>query len=171
MTRTSRTGLIILAVIIFVAVMKSPDGINPGHSDMTQAADASESGIVAERRESHESELQQLLMERKRLLTCIVQSMKFFLEAGRVGIDEYRDANIALLRAEMDLCETRNDRLKILEKIVQFHTTCEAWVEKRAAEGHATQIDVDRAKVARLQAQIELIRKKLKGQSPEWQRR
>ena len=170
MTKVSRTGLIILVVITFAAIMKSPAGVNPGHFNVAQAADASETGVVAEGREIHESELQQLLMERKRLLTHIVQSMKFFLESGRVGIEEYRDANISLLRAEMDLCKSRDDRLKILEKIVQFHTTCEERVARRAANGRATEMDVNKVKVARLEAQIELIRENLKGQSHEYKK-
>lgn len=167
MTRVSRTGLIFLAGIIFAAIVISPAGMNPGHSNVVQAANASETGVVAEGSENRESELQQLLMERKRLLSRIVESMKIFLESGRVGIDEYRNANIALLRAEMDLCKTRNERLDILQKIVQFHITCEAYVARRAAEGRATQINVNKAKVARLEAQIELARENLKGQSPE----
>ena len=167
MSRTLIRGLVFLAVMIFAAIVISQAVMYPGYSNVAQAAEVSETEVVAEGRESHESELQKLLIERKKLLTRIVQSMKIFLEAGRVGIDEYRDANIALLRAEMDLCRTRNERIDILQKMVQFHTTCEAYVERRAAEGRATRIDVERAKIARLEAQIELIRENLEGQSPE----
>ena len=141
--------------------------MNPGGFNVAQAAEASETGVAAERREKYESELQEFLTERKRLLNRIVDSMKIFLESGRVGYDEYRDANVALLRAEMDLCKTRDDCLKILVKIIQFHTECEAWMARRAAEGRATEMDVNRAKAATLEAQIELAREKLKGQSPE----
>jgi hypothetical protein len=137
--------------------------MHPGGLNVAQAAGASEPD-AAEGRDSLENELQQLLTERKRLLSPIVESMKIFFESGRVGLEEYRDANIALLRAEMDLCKTQDDRLKILEKIIQFQTTCEAWVARRAAEGRATQMDVNKAKVARLEAQIELVRESLKGQ-------
>jgi hypothetical protein len=165
MSRTL-SGLVFSAVTIFAVFMISGAGMHPGGLNAAQAAGASETGI-AERRDSRESELQQLLMERKRVLSRIVESMKIFLESGRAGFDEYRDANIALMRAEMDLCKTRDERLDILEKIVQFNKTCEAQVERRAAEGRAPKFDVDRAKVATLEAQIELAREKLKGQSPE----
>ena len=103
MLRTSRTGLIFLAGIIFAAIVISPAGMNSGGFNVAQVVNASETGIVAEGSENRESELQQLLVERKRVLSCIVQSMKLFFESGRAGIDEYRDANIALMRAEMDL--------------------------------------------------------------------
>jgi len=167
MSRTLITGLVSSAVTIFAVLAISPAGMHPGGFNAAQAAGASEPGVVAERQENYESELQQLLMERKIALSRIVESMKLFLESGRVGFDEYRDANIALLRAEMDLCKTRNERLKILEKIVQFHRTCEAQMARRAAEGRAPEFDVDKAKIARLEAQIELARENLKGQSPE----
>lgn len=167
MSRTLITGLVILAITIVAVFMISGAGMNPGGFNVTHAAKASETSVANESREQYESELQQLLTERKTLLSRNVESMKIFFESGRASMDEYRDANIALLRAEMDLCKTRDDRLKILEKIIQFQTTCEARVARRAAEGRATQMEVNMAKVARLEAQIELIRENLKGQSPE----
>ncbi|MGB2866702.1 MAG: hypothetical protein WBC05_25450 [Sedimentisphaerales bacterium] len=166
MSRTLITGLVFSAVTIVTVLAISPGGMYPGGLNVAQAAGASEPG-AAEGRNSLENELQQLLTERKRLLSRIVESMKIFLESGRVGLEEYRDANVALLRAEMDLCKTRDDRLKILEKIIQFHTECEAWAARRAAEGRATEMGVNRAKLATLAVQVELAREKLKGQSPE----
>ena len=161
MSRTLKTVFVFLAVTLFVVFMISGAGMNLGSFNAAQVAGASEPGI-AEGRKSQENELQELLMERRRILSRIVESMKIFLESGRISIDEYRDANIALLRAEMDLCKTRDNRLEILEKIVQFHRTHEAQMAKRAADRRATEIDVERAKVARLEAQIELIWEKLK---------
>ena len=166
MSRTLLTGLVFSAVTIFAVLAISPAKMHPGGFNVVQAAGASETSVAAEGREKYESELQQLLMERKKILSRIVQTMKIFLESGRVGIDEYRDANIALLRAEMDLCRTRNERLDILQKMVQFHSECEAQATRRAAEGRATEMDVNKAKVARLEAQIELARENLKEQSP-----
>lgn len=164
MTRVSRTRLIFSAVIMSVVLAIFMAGMHAGRINVAQAADASETGVVAEGPENSESELQQLLAERKRVLSRIVQSMKLFLESGRAGFDEYRDAKIALMRAEMDLCRTRNERLDILQKIVEFHTECEAQVARRAADGRATEMDVNKAKVVRLEVQIELVRESLKGQ-------
>ena len=152
MSRTSRERLVFPTVIISVVLAIFMAGMHAGRFNMARAAEASKTDVSAEGHESPEGELQQLLLERKRLLNRIV---------------EYRDANIALLRAEMDLCKTRDARLKILEKIVQFHTEYEAWVERKAANGRTTRIDVEKAKIARLEAQIELARENMKGQSPE----
>ena len=163
MSRTLITGLVFSAVTIFAILAISPAKMHPGGFNVAQAAGATEPG-VAEGLDSRENELQQLLTERRMILSRIVESMKIFLESGRIGIDEYRDANIALLRAEMDLRNTPNDRIEILEKIVQLHKKCEEQVARRADEGRATRIDVEKAKLARLEAQIELVRENLKGQ-------
>ena len=165
MSRTLITGLVFSAVTIFAVLAISPAGMHPGGFNVTQAADASETGVVNEGRENQESELQKLLFERKKVLSRIVESMKLFLESGRVDFNEYRDANIALLRAEMDMCRNREERLEIMQKIIQFHSEYETQVTRRAAEGRATEMDVNKAKVTRLEARIELIREKLKGTS------
>ena len=155
MSRTLITGLVFSATTIFAVLAISPAGFNAA-----QAAGASGQSIEGGR-EKYESELQQLLTERKRILSGIVDSMKIFFESGRADADEYRDANIAMLRAEMDLCKTRDERIDILKKIIEFHKTHIAWVERRAAEGRAPQYDIDKAKIAMLEAQIELAREKL----------
>ena len=163
MSRTLITGFAFSAVTIIAVMFISPAGMNPGGSNVAQAAEASGTDIAAKGREKYESELQQLLTERKQLLGDVVDSMKIFLESGRIGLDKYMQANIALLRAEMDLCQTQNERIEILQKIVQLHRECEVWMARRTTEGRATEADVKKAKVAILEAQIELIREKLKG--------
>jgi len=161
MSRTLITGLVFSAVTIFAVLAVSPGGFNA-----VQAAEASEPA-ASEGRDRLESELHELLTERRRLMSRVVESMKIFFESGRADPDEYRDANIALLRAEMDLCKTRNERIEILQKIIELHKTHKAWMERRAANGRTARSEVEKAKVVRLKAQIELAREKLKGQSPE----
>jgi hypothetical protein len=167
MKKLLKTGLIFPVMILFATVLILPIDMDFDRFNLAKAAEASETNVVAGIQESPERELQQLLLERKMVLSSIVDSMKIFMESGRIGLDAYMDANIALLRAEMDLCQTLNERLEILQKIVQFHKECEAWMARRAADGRATQMDVDKVKVARLGAQIELAREKLKLQSTE----
>jgi len=166
MLRISGTGLVFSAVIMFIFLMVFMAGMHVGNSNLASAADTSVQGI-AEGRDRLENEIQELLIERKKVLSRIVRSMKLFLESGRANIDEYRNANIALMRAEMDLCRSRDERLEILKKIVKFHSDYEAQVARRAADGRATEMDVNKAKVAGLEARIELLRESLKGQHPE----
>ena len=165
MSRKLITGFVVLIVTIFAVLIISGSGVKSDSFNVVQAAKASETDAAAKGREEYEKELQELLTERKQVLSDVVASMKIFLESGRIGIDEYMNANIALLRAEMDLCKTQNERLEILQKIVQLHRECEAWMARRAAAGSATEADVKKMKAATLEARIDLIREKLKDQS------
>ena len=165
MSRKLITGFVVLIVTIFAVLIISGSGVKSDSFNVVQAAKASETDAAAKGREEYEKELQELLTERKQVLSDVVASMKIFLESGRIGIDEYMNANIALLRAEMDLCKTQNERLEILQKIVQLHQECEAWMARRAEEGRATEADVKKVKVATLEARIELLRAKMKGKS------
>ena len=162
MSRTLITGFVFSAVVVFAVLIILGSGMNPSHSNVAQAAELSETSKSPEK---YEGELQQLLLERKTLLSHNVESMKIFVDSGRVDISEYHDANIALLRAEMDLCKTKDERLDILEKIIQIHKNYEEQVAKKIAFGQSSKIELNKAKVAILEARIELIKEKLKGQS------
>ena len=167
MTRLIKTGLIFPVMILFAVVLILPTNMDFDHFNLAKAAEGSETNTVAGVQESPERELRQLLLERKMVLSSIVDSMKIFVDSGRIGLDEYIDANIALLRAEMDLSKTKDERLNILEKIIQFHKKYEEHVAKMIAVGQSTEIELNKAKVAVLDAQIELVREKLKMQSAE----
>ena len=164
MSRKLIKGLVFLIVTIFAVLILFDSGMNLGRSNVTKAAELSE---TSKSPEQFKNELRQLLLERKIVLSSIVDSMKIFVDSGRIGLDEYIDANIALLRAEMDLCKTKDERLDILEKIIQFNKKYEEHVAKMIAIGQSTEIGLNKAKVAVLDAQIELVREKLKLQSTE----
>jgi len=85
MSRTLITGLVFGAVTIFTVLAISPSSMHPGGLNVAQAAGASEPG-AAEGLDSRQSELQQLLVERKKVLSRIVESMKLFLESGRADV-------------------------------------------------------------------------------------
>jgi hypothetical protein len=121
MTRLLKNGLIFTVMSLFVAVLILLTDMDFDRFNLAKAAEASETNVVAGAQESPERELRQLMLERKMVLSNIVDSMKIFVDSGRIGLDEYIDANIALLRAEMDLSKTKDERLNILEKIIQFH--------------------------------------------------
>jgi hypothetical protein len=160
MSRTLITGLVFLAVAIFAVLIIPSSGIKSDSFNVIQAAKASE---TSKSPEQYKSKLQQLLLERKTLLSRNVESMKIFVDSGRMDFGEYRDANIALLRAEMDLSKTKDERLDILEKIIQLHKKYEEHVTKMIAIGQSSEIGLNKAKAATLEARIELLREKLKG--------
>jgi len=70
MSRTLITGLVFSAVTIFAVLAVSPGGFNA-----VQAAEASEPA-ASEGRDRLESELHELLTERRRLMSRVVESMK-----------------------------------------------------------------------------------------------
>jgi len=166
MSRTLITRLVFFAVAILTVLIITCSGVKSDSYNLAQTAKASETDVAAQARKKYEKELQQMMLERKILLTRNVESMKIFAESGRVDIGEYRDANVALLRAEMDLCKTKDERLDILEKIIQVHKKYKEQVARRIALGQSSEIELNKAKVATLETRIELVREKLKGESP-----
>jgi outer membrane protein TolC len=100
--------------------------------------------------------LRALQTERYDTLKKIVESMRPFFEAGRLDLTDIRDAKVAVLRAEADLCATPAERVKVYEKIVDLQRTYEADMARKAASGRAGQWEADKAKVATLEAQIVL---------------
>ena len=153
MSGTSKTRLVFVSVVVFAALAISLAGMSRP-TGISQVA-------VAKGQQSGSSELRGLLTERREVLQKLVHRMEVFLESGRIGIDEFMDANVALVRAELDLCGTRAERLEVLKKTVQFLTTCEGMVAKRAAAGRATEIDMGKARAAVLGARIELAREQM----------
>jgi hypothetical protein len=103
-----------------------------------------------------EEKLRALLLERYDILKGIVESEKKSLEVGRGDASALKDATVAMFHADADLCSTNSERIKVYEKLVAALREYEAWAERRAAAGRATEAAVLQAKVARLDAQIKL---------------
>lgn len=102
-----------------------------------------------------------LLAERHRLCKDIVESLEPFVNAGRVDIAELRDATIAMHRAEADLCATVGERIQVYEKMVDVLRRHERHAANRADAGRISEAEVIEAKVATVEAQIELERLRL----------
>jgi len=153
MSGTSKTRLVIVSIIIFVVLAISLSGTSH-YAGISQVAAAKEQANL-------QSQLRQLQIQRREILDKLVHRMEVFLESGRIGIDEFMEANVKLVRAELDLCRTKAERLEVLQKTVKFLTTCEGMAVKRAGAGRATDIDVDKVRAAVLGARIELAREQM----------
>ncbi len=153
MSGKSKTRLIVISIIMFVALVISVSGLSR-RAGLSQVAAAKEQANL-------QSQLRQLQIQRREILDKLVHKMEIFLESGRIGIDEFMEANVKLVRAELDLCRNRAERLEVLQKAVKFLITCEEMAAKRADAGRATDIDVDKVKAAVLQARIELAREQM----------
>jgi hypothetical protein len=83
---------------------------------------------------------------------------------GGATLNDVRDARVAVLNARLDLGESSDDRVKILQELV---TETRGWEDEtnRAAEaGKGTRIDAVRAKLRRVDAELALAQEKAKGE-------
>lgn len=131
-------------------------GITP-----TRAASESQPEVLGGRQEDARAKLRSLFVERKKALADVLRMEEAELKAGRVNPDAVANAHIALLHAEMDLANTRSDRLNVLRKIVDVCADFHNMVAERHAAGHATEIDVQQANAAMLEAEIAVVRETL----------
>jgi hypothetical protein len=126
-----------------------PAGVSPGAPTITLAGDATPAA------------LRKLLLQRKEILDRMAESIRRWVEAGRSEAAEYAEARQAALLAGLDLCETRTERIEIRREILQWHVKAEAWAQQRVASGRATEMDLDKIRVTRLEAEIELLKEQL----------
>ena len=105
--------------------------------------------------------LRELMIQRYQILQRGVQNEERLLEAGRVDIPASRQLHVALYRAEADLCTTDAERVRVYEKLMDFLSRQETWLEQQAANGRVPQAQVDEGKLATLNAQIDLERLRL----------
>lgn len=106
--------------------------------------------------------LRALRMERKEYLDRIAQEIKHHVDAGRKTMNEYRNAKIALLLAEIELSENPDRRISLYQEVVQLHQETEMWAMKRVEQGKVGKEELDKLKVATVEAKIGLLTMVLK---------
>jgi len=106
-------------------------------------------------------QLRKLLQERYAVLRAAVGLLNQQYGAGQVGILEIRDAIIELLHAEADLFSTNTERIKVYEKLVTILQEQDKPLAEAVNAGRVTQMEFLRARVATLQAEIDLEKLKL----------
>lgn len=147
--------LVIAAVAVFLL---------DGNRTTTRSARATESlasTTVQAAGNATQEQLRQLLLERKQLLEKMADNMKQYVEAGRASGSAYAKAKEAAMLAGLDLGNTKAERIEIRRAIVELYKEAEAWTKRRAATGRAPQSEMDEARVARLEAEIDLLKEQL----------
>jgi outer membrane protein TolC len=86
--------------------------------------------------------------------------------AGTGSFTQVQEANLAVLNAELDLCERDKDRIPVLEKFVAAMKRFEEYVAQGHKAGARSSGEVLKAKLARLEAEIALERVKAKAGDP-----
>jgi RNA polymerase sigma factor (sigma-70 family) len=107
------------------------------------------------------SKVEQLLKERLAALRDIAAETEHrFKKTGTVPFEDLIQAKLAVLKAELDLCQSAKERIAIHEKIVALARELEAVADARFKAGRVPPGDLLKAKVNRLEAEIDLEREK-----------
>lgn len=105
-------------------------------------------------------EVKQLLQERLAILTTIYKSRVEAHKSGVMSVGKVLDANAALLQAKLDLCDTKDDRLKVHAEIVELARQTVQVVEELSNAAEAPQSELLTARLRLLEARIGLERAK-----------
>lgn len=165
MFHSKRTTMVIVLIATITCSIFLLISFNIGHVTFAAAADTPQITAKPQVPNATESELRQLLLERKQILQNIVDTIEKQYKQGVTDLEQLRQAKINLLLADLDLAKTITERIKIRSQIVQLYKEAEDDIATRVAAGRATGLELEKAKVARLTAQIELVKEQLAAKS------
>ena len=134
------TGLILIGLLLLAAPFVAGDEQKPSGSN---------------------ERLRKLLTERYDILKSGLTSMEIFVENGRIDPAKWRSAVVALHHAEAELCTSNAARVEVYERLVEAMQNQHNWAARREAAGRITKWQLTEARVATLQAQIDLERLRL----------
>ncbi len=110
--------------------------------------------------------VKELLEERLATLRDIYDQLIRSYGQGASTSQGVHQAHLDVLNAELDFCESNKDRIAVLAKIVTAAKEYEVLVSNRVKANAASPIAQARAKVARLDAEINLQRAKADASAP-----
>ena len=139
LNRLRRSQLVVCAVVV-IALLALGAAIANGER---QAVGSSE-------------RLRQLMTERYEILQNIAASVEKLFEAGMVSLREWQDARVTLYQAQADVAADRAERIRVYEEMVEFLRKAEQLAQRRADSGRMTQLEVQQARLATIEAQMAL---------------
>jgi hypothetical protein len=160
MSRPLKAFLTVLLLIAIYTVFLL--GNNGDTSKQARAAESSASTTIQTERNTIQEQLRQLLLERKQLLENMADSHEKLLEAGRSSTSAYLKAKRAALLAGLDLCNTKAEQIEIRKDIVMLYKKAEASMKRYVEDGRVPQGELEEVRVARLEAEIKLLKEQLK---------
>jgi outer membrane protein TolC len=107
--------------------------------------------------------IKELLQER---LATVVRIHKAVVEGYTQGVagitlDDLHQAEVTVQNARLDLCETKQDRIKVHEDMVNEAEQWHKFIEKVAQRGQASPVELLKAKAYLLETRIGLERAKI----------
>ena len=158
-----RLGCILLASLILICITSTNWWPNVNNAQLLTAARAAEHPIQFQG--DTNEKLRALLQERYEVLRAVAGLLNQQYSAGRVGILEIRDAIINMLHAEAELRSTNSERIKIYEKLVTTLQEQDKSLAEAVNAGRVNQMDFLKARVATLEAEIQLEKLRLPQQT------
>ena len=111
--------------------------------------------------DSAQDQLHQKLLERKQLLDQEAEEVKRRFDVGSGTSSEYLQAKEAALRAGIDLCQSKVDKINVYKQILEAFTQVDKLTEMETTVGQRSLSDLRKTKVARLNIEIELLKVQL----------
>jgi hypothetical protein len=118
------------------------------------------------RAEAASAKLKELQKERLAILREMVKQAAEAFRSGRASYDDVGDASRMVLQAELEQCDTDQERIAVLEKLVAEAKALEERATQIAKTGQGTFRTVLKARADRLQAEITLERVKTRAANP-----
>ena len=119
-------------------------------------------GLSTPMAHADDAKLKALLKERLEVLQQAEREVEQSFRAGQVPVDQMVQANQAVLKAQLDLTESKKERLVILEKAIVNARRTEDYATTATRAGVVPSRELLKAKAGRLAAEIALERAKLK---------
>lgn len=117
---------------------------------------------TAQAREVKDSRLKELLKEKLAIVREVSAQRLAAFQSGLTSFAQVNEASLAVLNAELDLCDTDVERIAVLEKMLATARDHEQSVAAIVKAGEATSGTALDAKAARLDIEIRLERIKSK---------
>jgi hypothetical protein len=135
---------------------------NPAAHDVDPAVTAFLAPVQAQ---SGDNELRQKLIERHNVAVKLLELRLNEYRRGLVPLSEGMAAAGAVAEAKMDLAQSDDERAKVAQQTLDVMKVAEARIEKQVQAGFGSEADLDRTRLARLNAEIELLKLKQPKQS------
>jgi hypothetical protein len=116
----------------------------------------------AQVKEVKESKLKSLLKEKLSILQEVASQKTVAHQNGQLSLAQVHEANQAVRYAELDLCDTTQERVAVLEKMAAEAKEFENNILEQVSSGAAPTSTALKAKVGRLDVEIALERTKSK---------
>ncbi len=117
--------------------------------------------LAVEKAESDgNSRIKPLQQELIATLNEVVEAANVQKQQARGSATEVLEAQRQVLDATLDAAESNEERVKVLQSILDVQRQLEAWAKNGHSNGRITTIEVAKAKAARIKAEIALEKEK-----------